>query len=358
MSRWAIYGANGYSGRLAARHAVDRGEKPLLLGRSPDKLRPLARELDLEFATVELDDHDGMRRALTRVSAVVHAAGPFRETWEPMVRACLATRTNYLDITGEVGVMESLRRLDGEARDVKLTIMPGAAFDVIPSDCLAVHLKDLLPDATHLTLAIAALARPSPGTAVSVAGRLSEGSHVRRHGLLVDDDPAGDHRTIDFGWDVGTHEMYRLEWGDLSTAHHSTGIPNIETYLPLDGTALAGVRTAARAPWIFRKAVTQRALVRVLTSGRPGPDDDERSGSNAAIWGEVTNGREQVRGRVLTPHPYTFTAMGMVETARRVAAGDAEPGFQTPASAFGADYILTFDGTDRVTTEATEQEEG
>lgn len=348
MTGWAIYGASGYSGGLAARHAVERGERPLLLGRSVDRLRPLADELGLDCAGVALDDADGLRRALTRVSAVVHAAGPFTDTWEPMVRACAHTKTNYLDITGDVEVMEAQRRLDGDAREAGIAIMPGAAFDVIPSDCLALHLLGRLPEATHLTLAVAAITRPSPGTAASIASRLGEGSLVRRHGLLVDDEPAGHERDIDFGWDVGNHTMFRMRWGDLSTAHHSTGIANIETYLPLDRAALAGVRAATRAPWAFRSAAAQRALVRALTKGRSGPGEDERAGQSAAVWGEVTDGKERVSARVLCPHPYTFTAMGMVESARRAAAGMVEPGFQTPGTAFGPDYILEFAGTERV----------
>lgn len=348
MTGWAIYGATGYSGGLAARHAVERGENPLLLGRSIDKLRPLAEELGLECAAVTLDDEDGLRRALTRVSAVVHAAGPFGETWQPMVRACLATRTNYLDINGDVDVMESLRHVDAEAIERGIIIMPGAAFDVIPSDCLAVYLKNQVPGATHLTLAMAAISRPSHGTALSVASRLSEGSLVRRHGILVGDDPAAHEMEIDFGWDVGRHRMYRLQWGDLSTAHHSTGIANIDTYLPLDRTSLAGIRAAAKAPWAFRPQAAQRALVRVLTSGRPGPDDDERAGQNAAIWGEVTDGRDRVSARILTPHPYTFTAMGMVESGRRASTEEIEPGFHSPATAFGAEYVLEFEGTERL----------
>lgn len=347
MTAWAIYGASGYSGGLAARHAVERGERPLLLGRATDRLRPLADELGLDFTAVTLDDADGLRRALAGVSAVVHAAGPFTSTWEPMVRACLLTGTNYLDITGDVDIIEAQRRLDGEARDAGITVMPGAAFDVIPSDCLAVHLKRRLPGATHLTLAIAAITPPSQGTAASIASRLAEGGLVRRHGLLVDDEPAGHEMDIDFGWDVGPHTMFRMRWGDLSTAHHSTGIPNIETYVPLERAALAGVRAAARAPWALRPTAAQRVLVRALTKGRSGPDEEERAGRSAAIWGEVTDGRQRVTARILCPHPYTFTAMGMVESAVRVAAGGSEPGFQTPGTAFGADYVLEFEGTRR-----------
>ena len=43
-----IYGANGYTGELIAREAVKRGMRPILAGRSREKIEPLARELGLE----------------------------------------------------------------------------------------------------------------------------------------------------------------------------------------------------------------------------------------------------------------------------------------------------------------------
>ena len=348
MSRWAIYGATGYSGGLASELAVELGEEPLLLGRSKEKLASLAADLGLDHAVAPLEDEVLLRKALEGFAVLVNAAGPFASTWQPLVEACLDVRTSYLDITGEVAVMEALRKIDDRARERRITVMPGVGFDVIPSDCLAVHLKNRLPDATHLTLAIGAVSRPSRGTATSVAARLAEGSLVRRHGLLVDDDPATHHMHVDFGWDVGAHDLYRLQWGDLSTAHHSTGIHNIETYLPLDRSALRAVRMMSRAPQaLVESRPAQSVVVRALNGGSVGPTAQERAGASAAVWAEVTNGRDRLTGRVLTPHPYSFTAMGMVESARRVATRQVEPGFQTPATAFGADYILDFDGTKR-----------
>jgi hypothetical protein len=43
----------------------------------------------------------------------------------------------------------------------------------------------------------------------------------------------------------------------------------------------------------------------------------------------------------------SLTAATAFDTARRVAAGEVKPGFQTPSLAFGADYILDFEGATR-----------
>jgi short subunit dehydrogenase-like uncharacterized protein len=72
-----------------------------------------------------------------------------------MVDACLETKTHYTDITGEWQVFELLAGYDEAAKKAGIQIMPGTGFDVVPSDCLAVHLKKRLPSATHLQLAFA-----------------------------------------------------------------------------------------------------------------------------------------------------------------------------------------------------------
>ena len=46
---YMIYGATGYTGRLAIRFAVEAGEGPLLAGRNPEKIAAVAREFDLEW---------------------------------------------------------------------------------------------------------------------------------------------------------------------------------------------------------------------------------------------------------------------------------------------------------------------
>src|SRR5512141_1534707 len=108
---WMIYGANGYTGELIAREAARRGERPLLAGRSAGTIEPLARELGLDHRVFDL-----AHPQLDGVSAVLHCAGPFSQTSEPMVRACLEAGAHYLDITGEIAVFESIMRRDGEAR--------------------------------------------------------------------------------------------------------------------------------------------------------------------------------------------------------------------------------------------------
>jgi saccharopine dehydrogenase (NAD+, L-lysine-forming) len=86
-------------------------------------------------------------------TCVLHCAGPYIYTSKPMVDGCLRTGTHYLDITGEIPVYETLAARDAESKARGATLLPGIGFDVVPTDCLALHLKQRLPSATHLTLA-------------------------------------------------------------------------------------------------------------------------------------------------------------------------------------------------------------
>ncbi len=142
MSNFLIYGANGYTGELIAREAVKRGMKPILAGRSQNKLEPLAKELNLTCRTFSLEDKKSLEYTLKEVDFVIHCAGPFSLTSDRMVEACLRLGKHYLDITGEIAVFEAMAARDKLAKDAGIMIMPGVGFDVVPSDCLALYLKN------------------------------------------------------------------------------------------------------------------------------------------------------------------------------------------------------------------------
>src|SRR3954465_1094021 len=212
-----IYGANGYTGRLVAELAKQRGQAPVLAGRSADKVRPLAEELGLPWRAFPLERPD-----LRDVRLVLHCAGPFSATSRPMVDACLAARAHYLDITGEIDVFEAVLDRDGEARRQDVVLLPGTGFDVVPSDCLAALLKQRLPSATKLELAFAPLGKSSPGTLKTSIESLPRGGMVRRGGKLVRVPPAHEVREIDFA-DKRRLAM-SIPWGDVATAWRSTRI--------------------------------------------------------------------------------------------------------------------------------------
>jgi short subunit dehydrogenase-like uncharacterized protein len=344
---WLIYGANGYTGELVARLAVARGHRPILAGRNAGEVCAASDALGLRRRIFALDDPSRVDEGLAGMHLVLHCAGPFSRTSRAMADACLRTSTHYLDITGEIGVIEALAARDDEARAKGMMLLPGVGFDVVPSDCLAVHLKRRLPSARRLVLAYGVVGRLSRGTATTVIESLGEGAFVRREGGLTRVPLAWHTRAVDFG--EGPRPAFTVALGDLATAWRSTGIPDIETLF----AAPFGLRLVARAsrrlrPLLATRTV-RRALVARARAGAPGPTDEERQRGCGFVWGEVEDGEgRRTRSRLSTAEAYTFTARAALAIVERVLAGQAPSGFQTPGKAYGPDLVLEVEGTTRV----------
>jgi len=340
---WLLYGANGYTGELVARLARGLGHRPVLAGRSASAVCGLAEELGLERRLFSLDEPRRIEEALRGMSHVLHCAGPFSRTSKPMADACLRTRTHYLDLTGEVAVFEALAARDAEARGAGVMLLPGCGFDVVPSDCLAVHLKRRLPGARRLALAGAGVGRVSRGTAETAIEGLGQGGLVRRDGDLERVPSAWKTRRIDFG--DGPRTAVALPLADLATAWRSTQVPDIETYFagPPGLRALA-VANRYLGP-ILGSAPVRRLLTARVRAGAPGPTEEERRRGRAFFWGEAVDaeGRRAV-SRLATPDGYTLTARAALAVVERVLAGHAPAGFQTPGLAYGPDFVLGIEG--------------
>jgi short subunit dehydrogenase-like uncharacterized protein len=338
-----LYGAYGYTGRLVAEAAVERGLEPILAGRDPSKLRSLASELDLPDRTFDVREASAF---VGDVEAVLNCAGPFSETADEMVDACIDAGTHYLDITGELPVFERIKRRSEEADDAGVTLMPGVGFDVVPTDCLAAHLKRRLPEATHLALGVSASGTVSGGTLKTVLSGLGDGGAVREDGVLRWA-PVG-HRTraIDFG--EGLTRAVTVPWPDVSTAYVTTEIPNIEVYaaVPPSGRRLFAAATALGP--VLSAAPVRALLLWAVDRSVDGPDEQARRTGYGLVWGEARSPDDRVVSRLRTPETYRLTADTALRCAEKVLAGDAPPGYRTPAGAFGPDLILDVPGTERV----------
>ena len=342
IGRFMIYGASGYTGKLLMRAAREEGLNPIIAGRSEAKLKSLSNQYGFESRAFDLSDRRAMDEALGEVDLVLHVAGPFSATSKLMVEGCLRTGTHYLDITGEIGVFEACAKKDEAAKAANIMIMPGVGFDVVPSDCLAAHMKRRMPDATELVLGISGFGAPSRGTSKTMIESISAGTRVRRNGKIVSVGKPP-QRDMDFG--SGTKNAIAIGWGDVSTAYHSTGIGNITVYFE-DSPQLSQMASMGGLTRFFLGlGFMQKQLKSKVDGGPEGPSEQERASGHTVLIAEVTNeAGDKMVSRLRTPEGYTLTYLTGLDIAKRVMAGEAKMGFQTPSSVFGVDYITSIEG--------------
>jgi len=342
-----LYGATGYTGQLIAEYAGQYGLQPILAGRSEGKVKALAARWSLPWRAADLNDPAELDAMMKGITVVLHAAGPFQHTAKPMLEACLRNRVHYLDITGEIAIFEMAARMDEKAKAAGIMLLPGAGFDVVPTDCLALYLKNKLPDATHLQLAFASGAGLSHGTATTMAENLGEGGAVRQNGKIIRVPMLG-HKTMTVPFPGKPLFVMTIPWGDVSTAFYSTGIPNIETYTGVSPASYKWIRRQRYFNWLLRMTWVRNFAKNRIKQRPAGPSPEKRQRSSSLVWGKVYNAAgKSAEATLRTPEGYTLTALTSLLIAKKVLKGNAPIGFQTPAKAYGADLILEIAGVER-----------
>ena len=268
--RILVYGATGYTGKLVAEEAARRGLDVVLAGRNAEKLKRVAEPFGFETRVVALSERARLHATLEDITVALHIAGPFSATSTPMVEACLATGTHYLDVTGEIAVFEALARRDAEAKAAGVLLLPGVGFDVVPSDCLAAHVAAQVEEPDTLRLAIAGMgAGVSRGTAKTAVESLGDGLTIRRSGVLQSLPSGSLERDFDFG--AGGTRGVAMPWGDVATAFHSTGAPNIEVYFVLSGAVPYLLKASRFAAPLFALPGVQRFMKSAIDRQPEGP---------------------------------------------------------------------------------------
>lgn len=340
--RWLLYGAYGYTGRLIVERAIERGLRPVLAGRDPEATRGLAEASGLEWRAFALEAERPPREEIQDMRLVLNVAGPFSATWRPVLEACLDSGCSYLDITGEIDVLEAMQELDERADIAGVHVIPAVGFDVVATDCAAAMAAGRLEEATELDVAFHVSGGPSRGTARTTLERLGVGGAVRRMGH-IESVPIGSIRqTIRFS--DRTRLGVAIPWGDVSTAYRSTGIPNIRVFATLP----RGIPAAAR---VFEAALGIPGVRRIAEWATDlivsGPGRRELADGHARVRAEVGDGTGRTAAvELVTPNAYALTAMAAVAAVERVLSRAVRPGpgVHTPSCAFGADFVTGLPG--------------
>ena len=348
-----LYGANGYTGELIARYAHEYNLQPILAGRRKEVIEPLAAKLNLPYRIFDINDSAALQAALKEVSVVIHAAGPFQFTAKQMIEACLKTKTHYLDINGDIAVFEMIKRYDDVAKKANIMLLPGVGFDVVPTDCLALQLKNLLPDATGLQLAFATLGGGlSHGTATTMATKIGEGGAARKDGKIVRRPLGEKGMWVDFstGSGGGVKKLFvmSIPWGDISTAYFTTRIPDITTFTGIAKKTYNLLKGQSLFNWMLRTNVVRNYIKKKINKRPAGPSDEQRNKAISLVWGQAINAAgETVTARLSGPEGYTLTMLSSLIIVQKVLNGNFSVGYQTPGSAYGENLVMEIPGVKR-----------
>jgi len=347
MKKILVYGSYGYTGQLIVERAVREGLHLILAGRDETQLRAQAEKFKLEYRAFSLDNTAALDSALQEVDAVLHCAGPFVLTFRQMAEACIRNKKHYVDISGEIEGFEALAAMDEEAKRAGVMLLPGGGFDVVPSDCLIAYTAGKLPSATNLELYIKSIGSGvSRGTARSGIENSHRQGRIRRDGKIMSVPNLWGVKEIDFG--RGPSRLVSMGWGDVSTAYHSTGIPNVTVYMNFPKAMIGMMRfTRFAGPLLYTR--TARNFIKWLIGifFAAGPSRKQNETGFSLLIAEVTDEKQSVRAKLRTPEAYYLTSLTSVEIMKRILSSDFKPGFQTPSKVYGADFILQFDGVQR-----------
>ena len=339
-----LYGAYGYTGELIAELAIENGLKPILAGRNVEKTKALADKLGLKWITFEAKDKTAVKLALQNVDILLNCAGPFTQTVKEFIPACIAAKVHYLDITGEIEVFEYAKTQDEAAKEAGIMIMSGVGFDVVPSDCLAKFLKDELPTATHLELAFMGLGGVSQGTAITMVENAGEGGAIRENGKIKKVKTAYQTKVIDYG--IKKMNSVSIPWGDVSTAFHSTEIPNIKVFMAQPPKAIKAMEMSSYFSFALKNDFVKGFIKKKIKEREKGPNEEKRNSNYSYLWGRVTDGTTTIEARLITPEGYKLTSITALLITEKVLNGDFKIGFQTPSSAYSKNLILEVEGTE------------
>lgn len=367
----AVFGATGFTGALTAEYLARRapaGTRSALAGRNIEKLERVRRRLadinsayaEVPLLTADVNDPASIRSIAESTKVVITTVGPYILHGEPLVAACAAAGTDYVDLTGEPEFVDLMwLRHHEQAQETGARIVHSCGFDSIPYDLGALSTVGRLPEGVpiHLDCFVRARGGFSGGTyrsAIEIMGRLRQGMGVARErrrrepretNRKVKGIPGSPHRdaaaggwvvpfpTIDPQTVLRSARALDRYGPEFSYSHYL-----VAGRLPV----LAGMASAAGCAIALAQLPPTRNLLLKLWSPGEGPSAEQREKS----WFRVRFVGESVDKRVVTEVSggdpgYGETSKMLAESALCLAHDELpeRAGQLTPAVAMGQALI-------------------
>jgi short subunit dehydrogenase-like uncharacterized protein len=363
--RIVLYGATGYMGGLVAQAMVASGARPVLAGRSRDRLNAVAARLagdgvELETAVVDIEKPDPLRNLLRVGDVLVSTAGPFMKVGKPVVAAAVGAGATYLDSSGEPPfIREVFEEFGPRAERTGAVLLTAFGYDYVPGNLAGVIALDAAgPAATsvHVGYFVRGNIRKgtSSGTRASVAGVLLEPGYAFHDGRVVGERTAAHVRAFKFdgarreAFSIGSSEHFALPRLRSRTAGADepaqARLTDVGVYLGWYGAATRPVHyLSALAGPLERLPVVRHALdaeARRIQQSRSGPATEQAIRSDVVAVANDASGATLSTAHLTGGDPYSFTAPMLTWAAGRAAVHGVQPaGALGPVEAFGLDSI-------------------
>jgi short subunit dehydrogenase-like uncharacterized protein len=147
-----LFGATGFTGGLTAEYLAGHadGTRWALAGRNRTKLEAVRERVgapDVPLLVADVTDAESVRRVAESARVVITTVGPYINYGEPVVAACAAAGTDYVDLTGEPEFVDLMwLRYHEEAQRTGARLVHSCGFDSLPYDLGVLYTVDRLPE--------------------------------------------------------------------------------------------------------------------------------------------------------------------------------------------------------------------
>lgn len=228
-----------------------------------------------------------------------------------------------------------VKKYNKDAVENNCMLMPGVGFDVVPTDCIAKLLYQQMPDASDLKIAFASIGSSvSHGTATTMAEKLGEMGAKRVNGKIVRVPLGLNSIEVNFG----EKKLFcmSIPWGDVSTAFHTTGIQNIETFTAVKPSLYIQLKFQGLFNWLLRSPFIKKIIQKKIDQRPSGPNEFMLRNGKCLVWGQVKNQKGETKeARLSGPEGYSFTAHASLIIAKEILNGNWQKGYQTPGGLYG-----------------------
>ena len=324
----AVYGASGITGGHILGELRRRGLAAILVGRDAARLRAAADAAELTDARITvaaLGDHDALVAAFSGADVVISALPAYVDNGEPVLAAAIDAGAHYTDVSGEqLFLKRVLDVYSARAEAAGVTVISGVTDNSLPADLLAYLTSRRVAGPADIVISHLSKSggNGSKGSARTVLAGLdwfrSGGWHYADGELRTG--ATTRHPEMTFPGDTAPTAVSKFPQPPVLTVPRHSEVSSVEGVVATSILDQLGGFTAE-----------------IVDSLPETPSADLRYDLVVDAYG---SDGARVRGVVSGVDSYRDSALLTVETAVRLARGEAKPGALAPAEAFDAARVL------------------